>query len=159
SFAGTMRRRGAEFPVILAALKEMNSAQCTEPGTEAEIRKIAEGISKKPAGQADWALFTGQDDDSEGAAASPGDEHKWRDKLLHGKPQKVGEPGPILANLANAITTLRHSSEWVGVLGFNEFSLGVVAVKPTPWQDAASAAEWTDHEDRLTADWLQHHGI
>jgi len=45
------------------------------------------------------------------------------------------------------------------VLGFNEFSLGVTAVKPTPWQDMVSQLEWTDQEDRLAADWMQHNGI
>jgi predicted P-loop ATPase len=89
----------------------------------------------------------------------PATEGDWRSLLLHGKSRKSGERGPVLANLANAITTLRHAPEWIGVLGFNEFSLGVAAVKPTPWQDTPSNAEWTDHEDRLTADWMQHHGI
>jgi predicted P-loop ATPase len=89
----------------------------------------------------------------------PATEGEWRGLLLHGKSRKSGERGPVLANLANAITTLRHAPEWIDVLGFNEFSLGVAAVKPPPWQTSTTNAEWTDHEDRLTADWMQHHGI
>ncbi len=60
-----------------------------------------------------------------------------------------GDPRPLLAN---AITALRAYGAWRGVLGFNEFSLTVHAVKPTPWGHSGS---WTDNDDRLTADWLQ----
>jgi predicted P-loop ATPase len=47
---------------------------------------------------------------------------------------------------------------WSGVLGFNEFSLGTVAIEPAPWSNARML-EWTDHEDRLTTEWLQRNGI
>ena len=77
----------------------------------------------------------------------------WKARLL------MNDRGAPKALLANAITALRSAPEWAGVLGFNEFSLGTVALKAAPWQSAASGEEWTDHEDRLTADWLQHHGI
>ena len=77
----------------------------------------------------------------------------WKARLL------MNDKGAPKALLANAITALRMAPEWAGVLGFNEFSLGTVALKPAPWQTATSGEEWTDHEDRLTADWLQHHGI
>ena len=83
----------------------------------------------------------------------------WRDLLLRGHARKGSEKGPILSVLANAITALRNAPEWNGVLAFNEFSLGTVALKPAPWDGAVTGAEWTDHEDRLTADWLQHTGI
>ncbi|MGD1095116.1 MAG: VapE domain-containing protein [Bryobacteraceae bacterium] len=63
------------------------------------------------------------------------------------------------ALLANAITALRMAPEWDGVLGFNEFSMTTVALKNPPWPDARAEGEWTDHEDRLTADWLQHQDI
>jgi hypothetical protein len=59
-----------------------------------------------------------------------------------------GNPKPILAN---AITALRQAPEWAGVLAFNEFSLATVALKPAPWEGAQTGTEWTDHEDRLTA--------
>jgi predicted P-loop ATPase len=77
----------------------------------------------------------------------------WREHLLL---TERGTPRPVLAN---AITAFRSAPEWDGVLGFNEFSTGTVALKQPPWQTAVVEAEWTDHEDRLAADWLQHHGI
>ncbi len=63
------------------------------------------------------------------------------------------------AVLANAITALRLAPEWEGVLGFNEFSLATVALKGPPWPGGRGGCDWTDHEDRLTADWMQHHNI
>jgi predicted P-loop ATPase len=70
----------------------------------------------------------------------------------------VNKNGAPKALLANAITALRMAPEWAAVLGFNEFSLSTVALKPPPFGGKAGA-EWSDHEDRLTADWLQHQGI
>jgi predicted P-loop ATPase len=75
----------------------------------------------------------------------------WRDELIQiqdGKPKGV---------LANAITAFRKAPEWVGVLAFNEFSNAVVTVNPAPWK--GTGVEWTDQEDRLAANWLQHAGI
>ena len=60
--------------------------------------------------------------------------------------------------LANAIAAFRHAPEWGGVLAFNEFGFGTVALKPTPW-GVVPKGEWTDHEDRLAAEWLQKQGI
>jgi predicted P-loop ATPase len=77
----------------------------------------------------------------------------WRNRLIL---NRDGGPKPILAN---AITALRWAPEWAGVLAFNGFSLGTVALKPAPWKTAGTGGEWTDHEDRLTADWLQHQGV
>ena len=70
----------------------------------------------------------------------------WRLNLL------TNEKGFPKALLANAITALRWAPEWAGVLGFNEFSLGTVALKAPPWQSEPTGKEWTDHEDRLAAD-------
>jgi len=77
----------------------------------------------------------------------------WRDCLL------MSEKGAVRAVLANAITALRCAPEWEGVLAFNEFSMNTVALKPPPWPAGSGQTDWTDHEDRLTADWLQHQGI
>lgn len=77
----------------------------------------------------------------------------WRENLLVNDRRN---PRPILAN---AITALRAAPAWDGVLGFNEFSTSTVILKPPPWQNGAAGAEWTDHEDRLAADWFQHNGI
>ena len=77
----------------------------------------------------------------------------WKHGLL------MTDRGTARAVLANAIIALRLAPEWEGVLGFNEFSMTTVALKPPPWPMGAVAEDWTDQEDRLTADWLQHNGI
>jgi hypothetical protein len=60
--------------------------------------------------------------------------------------------------LANAIAAFRHAPEWGGVLAFNEFGFGTVVLKPAPW-GVVPKGQWTDHEDRLAAEWLQRQGI
>jgi hypothetical protein len=76
----------------------------------------------------------------------------WRANLIS---NREGQPRALLAN---AITALREAPDWAGCLAFNEFSLGTIALTAPPWGDGP-LAKWTDHEDRLTADWLQHHRI
>lgn len=63
--------------------------------------------------------------------------------------------GNAKALLANAITLLRYDPAWWDVLAFNEFSLYTTTKKPAPWQKVAGA-NWTDNDDSLTANWLQH---
>ncbi len=75
-------------------------------------------------------------------------------RILSSKPSMNHCEGRILPVLANAIAAFRHAPEWGGVLAFNEFSLGTVALKPTPW-GVVPKREWTDHEDRRAAEWLQ----
>lgn len=70
----------------------------------------------------------------------------------------LSEGGGTKPLLANAITALRTSAEWQGVLWFNEFTLYPVARKPTPWPKP-TGANWTDTDDLRAADWLQHQGI
>src|SRR5215831_2046127 len=82
----------------------------------------------------------------------------WRRDLLRGKPPMNNSEGRILPVLANAIAALRNAPDWGGVLAFNEFAFGTVALKPAPW-GIVPKGEWTDHEDRLAADWLQKQGI
>jgi hypothetical protein len=82
----------------------------------------------------------------------------WRRDLLRSRPVMNNSEGRILPVLANAIDAFRHAPEWGGVLAFNEFAFGTVALKPTPW-GVVPKGEWTDHEDRLAAEWLQKQGI
>jgi hypothetical protein len=82
----------------------------------------------------------------------------WRKDLLRAKPPLSTSEGRILPVLANAIAAFRHAPEWGGVLAFNEFAFGTVALKPTPW-GIVPKGEWSDHEDRLAAEWLQKQGI
>ncbi len=82
----------------------------------------------------------------------------WKRDLLRSKPPMNNTEGRILPVLANAIAAFRHAPEWGGVLAFNAFALGTVALKPAPW-GVVPKGEWTDHEDRLAAEWLQKQGI
>jgi hypothetical protein len=82
----------------------------------------------------------------------------WKKDLLRSKPIVNNMEGRILPVLANAIAAFRHAPEWGGVLAFNEFGLGTVVLKPAPW-GVVLKGEWTDHEDRLAAEWLQRQGI
>jgi hypothetical protein len=43
-------------------------------------------------------------------------------------------------------------------VAFNEFAFGTVVLKPAPW-GVVPKGEWTDHEDRLAAEWLQRQGV
>jgi predicted P-loop ATPase len=82
----------------------------------------------------------------------------WRNELLRSKPSTIHPQGTILPVLASAIAALRHAPEWEGVLGYDEFAGNAVMLGPPPW-GGVSGRQWTDHEDRLTAEWLQRHGI
>lgn len=77
----------------------------------------------------------------------------WERALLA---NREGKPLPILAN---AITAFRTAPEWQGVLAFNEFTLGIVTLKPAPWDSSRPGAEWTDNDDVLAANWLQHQHV
>jgi putative DNA primase/helicase len=74
SLAGSIRRRGAPEPVILAALLEANRLQCRPPLDEDEIRTIAASIGRKPPGEefqlrAGW--FRDAESDPDGPAEDP----------------------------------------------------------------------------------------
>ena len=82
----------------------------------------------------------------------------WKKDLLRSKPPMNTAEGRILPVLANAIAAFRHAPEWGGVLAFNEFGCGTVVLRPAPW-GIVPKGEWTDHEDRLAAEWLQRQGV
>jgi predicted P-loop ATPase len=80
----------------------------------------------------------------------------WRAALLL-SPTKT--PKPLLAN---ALTALRYAPEWQGVLAYDEFALVTMQLKPPPWlkyEGGWVPKQWTDRDDALTADWLQHQEI
>ena len=83
----------------------------------------------------------------------------WREELIRSKPTPSHPQGNLYPVLANAITALRHAPEWQGVLAFNEFELTPMLLKPAPWGAASNNSAWSDHEDRLAAEWLQRKGI
>jgi predicted P-loop ATPase len=69
--------------------------------------------------------------------------------------------GAVKALLANAITALRNSPEWAGVLAYDDFALNTVALRFAPWMppDSSLPMTWSGTEDILAADWLQHQDI
>jgi predicted P-loop ATPase len=80
----------------------------------------------------------------------------WRRKLI------VAATKEPRALVANVLTALRSAPEWHGVLAHDEFALTVLAVKPPPWCRAPGGwapLRWSDRDDVLTAEWLQHRGI
>jgi predicted P-loop ATPase len=81
----------------------------------------------------------------------------WRSELLV---TPTNKPKPLLAN---AITALRLAPEWQGVLAYDEFQLATMALRPPPWlknkDNTWESQRWTDRDDALTADWLQHRSI
>jgi predicted P-loop ATPase len=86
-----------------------------------------------------------------------GELHGWR-RQLHLTPTK--QPRPLLTNAAIAF---RLAPEWQGVLGYNEFALTVVTLRPPPWRKAEdnswNPTPWTDDDDVSAAIWLQNEGI
>ena len=57
---------------------------------------------------------------------------------------------------------MRTAPEWRGVLWHDEFAATTVARKPPPWAIGNGKwhdTEWSDRDDLLVADWLQHQGI
>jgi hypothetical protein len=94
--------------------------------------------------------------------ATPFDELKqrnWRLKLIVSA--TTGNPKPILAN---ALIALRDAPEWQGVLSYDEFSLVIKLMLTPPWlahldNTTWTPTAWTDRDDVLTANWLQHEGI
>jgi len=78
---------------------------------------------------------------------------QWRSKLIRDSNRNAR---PVLSNAA---TALRHAPEWEGVLAYDEFSLCTRIYAQPPWGGAGSGEEWSDHSDRLVAEWLQHQGI
>jgi len=74
----------------------------------------------------------------------------WKARLLRNK------RGGTAANVANALTALRHAPEWKGVLHFNASALVVFAQKAPPFESAQDMPfSWADEHDVLTAAWLQ----
>jgi predicted P-loop ATPase len=80
----------------------------------------------------------------------------WRAALLL---SRKSTPKPLLAN---ALIALRHAPQRDGVLAYDQFALVTMQLKPPPWlkhEDKWTPQQWSDRDDALTADWLQHQGI
>jgi predicted P-loop ATPase len=144
SAAAQYRAKGIGYEQILEEISSLNQRLCKPPKPESVLRELA-----------GWAatLEAGKRHVTPDAAIPSATGGNWRDSLI------LNEDGNPRAVLANAITALRKAPEWTDVLGFNEFSLGTEAHKPPPWPRSRVGSEWTDNDDRLTANWLQHAGI
>jgi putative DNA primase/helicase len=97
--------------------------------------------------------------ESEGGTRIGGDSNqklKWKAQLLV---SEQGAPKPLLAN---AITMLRHSPDWSGVIRFDDFASQIVLAAAPPWDTSGGPWKtrlWTSNDDIRTADWLQQKGI
>ena len=49
------------------------------------------------------------------------------------------------------------------MLGYDDFAITTMTLKPPPWlkheDNSWTPQRWTDRDDALTANWLQHEGI
>jgi hypothetical protein len=79
----------------------------------------------------------------------------WRTRLLRNE-----ETGKMIACYDNAALFLENAPEWVGVLGYNEFTGGhfVLGQPPAPLT-AAAGSELEDHFDTEAVRWLERHGL
>jgi predicted P-loop ATPase len=160
--AASLRRKGFSAEEILATLRVTNMRRCAPELEEKELSAIANSAGRY-APDARGTLFPAVEKELPlpGAAGKPdklplSDGGKWKCRLICEK-AKNGTGAPR-ALLANAVTAFRNAPEWKGVLAYNEFSLGTVMRRPAVFGGQAGAI-WTDHEDRLATDWLQHQGI
>jgi predicted P-loop ATPase len=81
---------------------------------------------------------------------------RWASKLQR---SVYGHP---LASLANVVIALRSSPDWEGVLGFNESTWEVTAMKAPPWPEQVKRdypARWQDVDDLGATYWMQMHEI
>jgi predicted P-loop ATPase len=121
---------------------------------QAEVRFAAIPIEPGVNGIDDYLALHGRDAGLAIIAASIS--HDWREELIL---TKKGTPAAVLAN---AITALRYAPPWTGALTYNEFSMEISTVRPVPLASASVmhvVESWTDQEDRLFCNWLQHHGV
>jgi predicted P-loop ATPase len=112
-------------------------------GTAEQLRRIVEETAPEvaPPSGGETSVATVSD---------PPPQATWRNQLL------LTDRSEPRALLANVITALRHAPEWEGVLWRDEFAHKTVARKAAPWGEAE---KWTDREDGLAANWLQHQDI
>ena len=93
SMAGSMRRKGFSEDAMLRALLVENKEKCDPPLDEAEVKGIAQSVSKyAPASDADWK------------------------SLL-----KLTRDGLVSGVAGNAALLLSNTKEWEGVLQYDEF--------------------------------------
>jgi Virulence-associated protein E len=70
----------------------------------------------------------------------------------------VNDDGRIKPIMANAITMLKTTPRWDGVLAFNKLTLYAMKLKPAPWEEHSSG-QWTDFDDTKLEEWFQRHRL
>jgi putative DNA primase/helicase len=77
---------------------------------------------------------------------------EWYDKLIFGPKDK------ILRLSANINTILRHHPAFAGTFGMDKLRNCTVIRRPLPWDYNGHTAprDWSENDDRLLAEWLQH---
>jgi hypothetical protein len=70
----------------------------------------------------------------------------------------TNDDGTIKPIVANAITMLKTTPCWEGVLAYNELTLFVEKLKPAPWEDYGGSA-WLDHDDIKLTEYFQRRGL
>jgi predicted P-loop ATPase/primase-polymerase (primpol)-like protein len=78
----------------------------------------------------------------------------WQTKLAR---QKI--ENNISSSLQNIALVLEHDKQWLGILGYNEFTRKTVKLKHPPYR-LSELGEWQDTDDINTAIWLEaHYGL
>jgi len=99
--------------------------------------------------------------------ASPAEIAEAR-RLASGEPQASGKvegdwtatllrkdgTGPLLAELHNVRMILTHHQSWREVVWLDQFAHRVMKAKPPPYPKGEIGV-WADHDDTMSADWLQ----
>jgi predicted P-loop ATPase len=81
---------------------------------------------------------------------------QWKDGLL------VNDKGMPKALFANAVVALRDAPAWLAALAFDDFAKRSMLVAAPPWETYRKnwkPRPWTEHDDLLTNNWLQHERI
>lgn len=92
------------------------------------------------------------------AATGRSESGSWEEGLVWGK-SAAGVSTGLKPVVANALLILLHDPGWDGVLGYDEFSQGIVILKPPPYRDGplvvpAGGLPWTDEDDIQATAWL-----
>lgn len=79
---------------------------------------------------------------------------RWYERLQ----MNAGKPPRPYVHLANCRIALKHAPEWNNVLVWNRFKQRIETGAETPW-GKRHGRPWEDHDNRMTAEWLQIHDI
>ena len=79
---------------------------------------------------------------------------RWHERLQ----MNSGKPPRPYIHLANCRVALKYAPEWKDVLIWNRFKQRIETASMTPWGKRAGWT-WEDHDNRMTAEWLQNHDI